>query len=146
MAQLLRQYWFMDLRQEPRHVLVVDDQPDERIIFSSVLQYFGFRVTEASNGVEALEAVQRDQPHLILMDLRMPLLDGASASLVLKSHPLTSHIPIICCTGYDPESASVDMVACDRFLQKPVLPRDLMVEVYSVLEERGDRPPELRAE
>ena len=128
----------MDLEAPKKHVLVVDDQPDERIIFSSVLQYFGFRVTEARNGIEALEAVRRDAPNVILMDVRMPLLDGAATSRVLKTHPETKHIPIICCTGYDPDVAMVEVLSCERFLRKPVLPRDLMLEVYAILDEHGD--------
>jgi CheY-like chemotaxis protein len=74
-------------------VLVVEDTDDDRVIFAAVLNYFGYRVTEAANAQEALDSVRTQRPDLILMDINLPLVSGLTISEVLKSDGATREIP-----------------------------------------------------
>lgn len=72
---------------EQQLILVVDDEPDFREIFSAKLTAEGFRVETAENGKVALEKTKKLKPDLVLMDVKMPVMDGASAVLMIREDP-----------------------------------------------------------
>ncbi|MFD2113924.1 response regulator [Thiorhodococcus fuscus] len=82
-------------------VLVVDDSPTETRILTHILTKAGYRVETATNGEEAIEAVHRNCPDLILMDVIMPVLNGYQATRMLRRDPETADIPIIMVTTKD---------------------------------------------
>ncbi len=81
-------------------MLVVDDHVDERAITRIFLEYFGYDVSTAGSGEEAVAAAQRQQPDLIMLDLMMPRLDGVDVMNQLRADPDTAAIPVIAYTAY----------------------------------------------
>jgi CheY-like chemotaxis protein len=66
-------------------VLIVEDNEDNRLIYSQYLTHGGFRVLEATNGAEGIEVARRERPDLVLMDISMPVMDGLTATRLLKA-------------------------------------------------------------
>jgi len=120
--------------ERPR-VLVVDDYPDAREMYAEYLQYSGFDVIEAGNGVEALERAADSAPDIILMDLSLPVMDGWEATRRLKADKATADIPIVALTGHALAGIleGAKNAGCDAFVTKPCLPEDLVKEIQRVL-------------
>ncbi len=89
-------------------VLLVEDEPDIRLIARAALMRAGFVVTTATNGLEALSAVAADRPDLIIMDWMMPELDGSDACARLKADPATQQIPVLFLTARSDGAAMRD--------------------------------------
>jgi two-component system, cell cycle response regulator DivK len=120
-------------------VLVVDDQEDNRAIFSALLEYHGYAVMEAENGLQALDLALARTPGVILMDLHMPVMDGWEATRLLRGDDRTARIPILAVTAEDRTSlARLRDAGFCAFLQKPVRPRTLIRAVVRCLEARDD--------
>ena len=83
-----------------KRILVVEDQEDNRQIVRDLLTTCDYEITEAENGEEALAAVAKDRPDLILMDIQLPVMDGYEATRRIKADPSLSSIPIIAVTSY----------------------------------------------
>src|SRR3954453_11736263 len=81
-------------------VLVVDDSPDARELYSEYLESCGFRVITADDGEEAVQAARPGCPAAIVMDLAMPNMDGCEAIRQLRADPLTADIPIVAVSAY----------------------------------------------
>ena len=120
----------------PRRILLVDDYRDAREMYAEYLQFLGFDVVEASNGVEALERAVDDHPDVILMDLSLPVMDGWEATRRLKADKRTAGIPVVALTGHALAgfSEGAKRAGCDAFVTKPCLPEDLVKEINQVLE------------
>ena len=73
-------------------VLLVEDNEDNRIVYSTILKHFGYEVTEALNGEEGIAKARSEKPDLILMDISIPIIDGWEATQVLKHDPSTKGI------------------------------------------------------
>lgn len=121
--------------ERQRTVLIVEDNEDNRIVYSTMLRHFGFAVDEAENGAEGILKARSNQPDLILMDIAIPVVDGWEAVQRLKKDPSTSHIPIVALTAHampaDRERAM--QVGCDGYLAKPCEPRTVVEEVRRIL-------------
>jgi CheY-like chemotaxis protein len=117
-------------------VLLVDDYPDAREMYSEYLQFSGFDVVEAANGIEALQHALEHAPDIILMDLSLPVMDGWEATRRLKSDHRTAGIPVVALTGHALAGISegAKKAGCDAFVTKPCLPEDLVKEIWKVLE------------
>ena len=116
-------------------VLLVEDNPHNRKIFSGMLAHAGFRVVEAEDGYQALEKVKTEKPDLILMDLSIPGVDGWEVTRRLKSLEQSKGIPIIALTAHamrgDEERAI--QAGCDGYLAKPISPKKVVEEVKRYL-------------
>jgi CheY-like chemotaxis protein len=114
-----------------KKVLLVEDNEDNRIVYSTILQHFGYVVMEALNGEEGIAKARAERPDLILMDISIPVIDGWEATQVLKRDPETRGIPIIALTAHalasDREKAME--VGCDSYLAKPCEPKAVVSEV-----------------
>ena len=116
-------------------VLVVEDQEDNMQILRDLLNSAGYEITEAANGPEALEAVARRQPDLILMDIQIPIIDGYEATRRIKADAHTKSIPIIAVTSHalgDGEEKA-RAAGCDDFVAKPYSPRQLLAKIRQYL-------------
>ncbi|GAK55095.1 putative histidine kinase [Candidatus Vecturithrix granuli] len=116
--------------------LIVDDNPDNRKLFMTLLAPFapgidseqgGLELREAQNGQEALELWQTWQPHLIWMDLRMPVLDGYQATQQIKATPQGQQTKVIVVSAsvVDDDRQAVFAAGCDDFLRKPFQEADI---------------------
>ena len=116
-------------------VLVVDDFTDNREMYSEYLSFSGFRVIQATNGREAVEAAKAQHPDIIIMDISLPVMDGWEATRLLKADAITRGIPVVALTGHALASHSKEAQAagCDSFLTKPCLPDQLVVEIKRTL-------------
>jgi DNA-binding response OmpR family regulator len=112
-------------------VLVVDDDPDSRALLELALSMSGYAVATATNGLDALRTARRRVPHLILLDLAMPVMDGfAFRAEQLRDEALAS-VPVICVSGrHDAETVARKMRVADC-IPKPF---DLDVIVEKVRE------------
>ena len=126
----------------PVTVLVVDDEPDNVDLARMLLARKGFRVLTATDGVEALEAFEREQGgvDLVLLDVVMPRMDGAETFRELRQR--NAGLPVIFVTGHDAEGASRHVHGDDaEFLFKPYTPADLLDRVLAVVGEPASAPP-----
>jgi CheY-like chemotaxis protein len=117
-------------------VLLVDDYPDAREMYSEYLQYSGYEVVEATNGMEALKSAVDNAPDIILMDLSLPVMDGWEATRRLKADERTASIPVVALTGHALAGISegAKRAGCDAFVTKPCLPEDLVKEIKKILD------------
>src|SRR5687767_7506805 len=83
-----------------KKVLLVEDNEDNRVVYSTILQYFGYAVVEAADGREGIRMAQEHHPDIILMDISIPFLDGWQATQQLKGDVATSTIPVIALTAH----------------------------------------------
>jgi two-component system cell cycle response regulator DivK len=118
-------------------VLLVDDYPDAREMYSEYLQFSGFDVVEAANGMEALQSAIDRSPDIILMDLSLPVMDGWEATRRLKADERTASIPVVALTGHALAGISegAKKAGCDAFVTKPCLPEDLVKEIRRILDQ-----------
>jgi CheY-like chemotaxis protein len=83
----------------PAKILIVDDVEHNRFLVKAYLSRYGFELLEAENGQIAVEMTKKHHPDLVLMDIRMPVLDGFEATKILKANSATSSIPIVALTA-----------------------------------------------
>lgn len=116
-------------------VLVVEDYQDAREMYAAYLQFSGYRVAEATNGLEAIEQAHALLPDIILMDLALPKMDGWEATRRLKMDDATRHIPIVALTGHAlaGHAEGARQAGCDSFVTKPCLPDALVAEIKRML-------------
>jgi two-component system, cell cycle response regulator DivK len=125
----------MEIRKESPLVLVVEDYQDAREMYAAYLAFSGFRVAEATNGIEAIEKSVELLPDIILMDLALPKMDGWEATRRLKLDERTKHIPIVALTGHAlaGHAEGARQAGCDAFVTKPCLPDALVAEIQRML-------------
>ena len=111
-------------------ILIVDDNPDERRIIATALYYNGFETVEAAAGMEAITLARESLPDLILMDIKLPDMNGFLAAEIIRANAASSAVPILCITGLDITSEAARERGCTELLVKPVEPRDLVIAVH----------------
>ena len=127
--------------RERQLVLVVEDYQDAREMYAAYLQFSGFDVAEAGNGIEAIEKATELLPDIILMDLALPRMDGWEATRRLKADARTRHIPVVALTGHAlaGHADGAREAGCDAFVTKPCLPDALVAEIRRLLDQRGPK-------
>jgi two-component system, cell cycle response regulator DivK len=118
-----------------KRILVVEDQEDNRQIIRDMLAGTGYEITEAENGEQALLAVAKQRPDLILMDIQLPVMDGYEATRRIKADPALRSIPIIAVTSYalSGEDKKARAAGCDDYVPKPYSPRQLLAKISHYL-------------
>ncbi|MFL6193480.1 MAG: response regulator [Thermoanaerobaculia bacterium] len=128
-------------------ILLIEDEPDIAEVLQYNLEKEGFAVELARRGDNGLEALRREDPDLILLDLMLPGIDGLELTRMLKRDPATARIPIVMLTA---RSEEVDRIVglelgADDYISKPFSPREVVLRVKAVLrrlqheESAGDR-------
>jgi len=111
-------------------VLIVEDDAQIRKMYRTALLLAGFAVREATDGLDALRALDEGTPDLVILDLGLPLMSGFSIHQELAAQAHTRHIPVVIVTGSDMNLDHLD-VPC--VLRKPVDPDQLVKTVHSCL-------------
>jgi type II secretory ATPase GspE/PulE/Tfp pilus assembly ATPase PilB-like protein/ActR/RegA family two-component response regulator len=116
-------------------VLLVDDEDQLRRVMRDLLERDGYVVTEAADGVEALDQVDRHAPDIVVLDLNLPGLDGYGVLTHLRSRPATAEIPVVVLTAHGDEDSEVRVfeMGADDFLSKPFRARALSARLSAVL-------------
>ena len=119
-----------------KRVLVVEDDTDLRRLYRTILQFGGYEVLEAADGLAALQTIDDHPPDVIVLDLMLPRIDGIVVHQDVKARARTRHIPIVVVTGIEESTDYLDP-AC-VVLRKPVTPEQLVNAVRTCLaESRG---------
>jgi len=127
---------------QPRRVLIAEDEADSRRLIADYLRRARYEVLEASDGAEALRLAQEQRPCLILLDIRMPMLDGIATLQALRAHPPTHAVPVIMMTAFDvPEEdrAIMETLAAPIVLTKPFTAEQLATAIAHTLPSGGTR-------
>src|SRR3954467_9619022 len=105
-------------------ILAVEDQEDNMQILRDLLTSAGYEMAEAENGEEALAAVAKRRPDLILMDIQLPILDGYEVTRRIRADPSMRSLPIIAVTSYalSGDEAKARQAGCDDYVTKPYSP------------------------
>jgi PAS domain S-box-containing protein len=116
-------------------VLVVDDIQSNRLLLSEILSIYGLAVLEATNGKEAINIIKSQSPDLVLMDLRMPVMDGYEAIKILKGNKRLKNIPVIVLTASAMKTSEEDIrkIGGDGYLRKPISRPQLLAELKKYL-------------
>ena len=127
-------------------ILLVEDNEDNRIVYSTILEFAGHRVIEAPDGEAGVALARSEHPDLILMDVSIPLLDGWEATRILKADPETRDIPIVALTAHalEEDRAKAREVGCDGYIAKPAEPRVVLARVEQHLARSGGAPGDSR--
>jgi CheY-like chemotaxis protein len=117
------------------HILVVDDEAPIRAVVRVRLEAAGFRVTEARNGLEALDVVRADRPSLIISDFQMPVMNGMAMAVSMRADPKLADLPIVLLTarGYVLDPLQVRDTNIRTVIGKPFSLKSLMEQVYIAL-------------
>jgi two-component system, cell cycle response regulator DivK len=118
-------------------VLFADDTLDTRDLYSMYFTSLGYHVLTSTDGQSAIEMALAHRPHVIIVDVSMPKLDGITVTRLLKNDPRTQNIPIIILTAYPKEAIDGGALeaGADVFLMKPCLPEDLEARVRELVKE-----------
>lgn len=101
-------------------ILVADDSDDMRQMLRTLLGMKGYRVIEASDGEQAVQATQHETPDLVLLDLELPRLNGLSVIRRLRNELNLTEVPVVVITGYDKHFETAVAAGCDDYLLKPI--------------------------
>ncbi len=122
------------------HILIAEDERDIRELLTITLAVMGeHQVTPASDGEEAVRLAQEVMPDMILLDMRMPKMDGLQACRALKAIPGVSSIPVVILSGRgldDEVQAGLDSGAVS-YIVKPFAPDELLAEINNLLARVG---------
>jgi PAS domain S-box-containing protein len=119
-----------------KKILIVDDNELNRMLVKRILDRYQIASIQATNGQDAIDTARRENPNLILMDMKMPIMDGMTATRILKSQKTTKHIPIIALTAhaFREEEEKIRENGCDGFLAKPIDQQKLFSEIRTVFQ------------
>jgi DNA-binding response OmpR family regulator len=126
------------MESQAKRVVCIEDEPEMIDLVRLILGRKGFEVIGANGGVEGLEAVRREKPDLVLLDLMMPDMDGWEVYQQIKADEALRHIPVVVVTA---KAQSIDKVLglhiakVDDYITKPFGPQELLESVAKILGE-----------
>lgn len=117
----------MEVRDGKR-VLLVEDNEDNRRIYTTILRHHGYEVIQTTNGREAVRLAHQDPPDIVLLDVTIPGLDGWTVASRLKSDASTRDLPIILLTSHalERDRRRARVTGCEAYLSKPVRPPEVL--------------------
>ncbi len=124
-------------------ILIVDDEPNVRLMFRTALEAAGHETAEAEDGEAALAVLHAEPFNLVLLDLRMPLMDGMETLRRMRDEGITTPVVIVTAHGSVPDAVEAMKLGAVDFLQKPLNPetlRGVVAEVIGRHERRADEP------
>ncbi len=116
-------------------ILIVDDNEKNRKLFRLIVKSMGHEAVTAVNGKDGVEAARKEKPHLILMDIQMPVMDGIAALKILKGDEETDRIPVIALTSYAMKGDEEKFLEAgfDAYISKPVDAKLFQETIRSIL-------------
>jgi CheY-like chemotaxis protein len=139
LLEAVRQALAVVEKAEPQKLLVVDDDPDIRALMSEALAFHGYEIFTATNGQDALDQIPECEPDLLLLDIKMPGIDGYEVIRRLKSQEATRSIPIIVITASpvdkDRDRVRVLGMGATQYITKPLSIESLVREIKKAVAE-----------
>jgi CheY-like chemotaxis protein len=114
-------------------LLIADDEQSVRMLMRKILVKEGYEVIETADGKEAVELARRENPHVIIMDIRMPVMNGIEACRMHKKDEKTRYIPILVLTAVGTSRMQAIAAGADDFLQKPFDQEEVSIRLKSML-------------
>jgi CheY-like chemotaxis protein len=116
-------------------ILIVDDNPVNRKLAASVLEFAGYEILEAADALEAIAIIENSPPDLILMDIALPGMDGLTLTRRLKANPSTRHIRIVALTAFAMKGDDLKAweAGCDGYITKPIDTRRIADQTAEIL-------------
>jgi len=114
-----------------KQILIVEDEDSQRKVLHDTLLQSGYSILEAKDGVQGLNTALREHPDLILLDVRMPLMDGMAMMHALRQNPWGKNVSIIIFTNYDNTEAQLVQITADQpsyYLLKANTPLETIIE------------------
>jgi CheY-like chemotaxis protein len=133
------------MNAQPGYLLVAEDIPDILNLMDATLKFKGYRVVTARNGQEALEAIQKERPLMVITDILMPKLDGFNLVHRLRINPETRNIPVVflSATYVAPEDKAFALtIGATRFIEKPIDLNNFMQTIEELLKQDEHAGPE----
>jgi len=126
---------FVIMKKKDIRILLVDDEPDILEIVGYNLAQEGYQISTASNGREAVAKAKKELPHLIIMDVMMPEMDGMEATEAIRKMPELSHVIITFLTARSEDYSQVAGfdAGADDYITKPIKPKLLVSKVKALL-------------
>lgn len=120
------------------NILLIEDDPTDLKLLSAVLKSSGHAVVEKISAEQAMDAIKACYPDVILLDLKLPGMNGLALARRLKHDPATQHIPIVAITAAREQFGKVEALAagCDAYIVKPVDTRQLSEDIVSAAANR----------
>ena len=112
-------------------VLIIEDNPVNRLLLKKVLTHYGVDVVEAEDGKVGIELAHSQNPDLILLDLQLPEIDGITVAKTLKADESTAHIPLIAVSANvrETDKANAMEAGCEGFIEKPIDTRSIYEKI-----------------
>src|SRR5262249_18366095 len=118
--------------------LIVDDHDDNRELYAQYLTWSGWDVEALRDGAEALALAATFAPHVIVMDIAMPEIDGLEATRRLKRDARTQRVPMVIVPAGRWRESGARAAGCAAFLAKPLAPRELLATIEGVLQDDAE--------
>jgi DNA-binding response OmpR family regulator len=118
-----------------KKILIVEDERSVSALLRHVLQGHGYEVDCAFDGLEGLEKIQAESPHLVILDVNMPRMDGWQLLTSLKASPVTRSIPVVMCTEQNliKEIERADELGADGYILKPFIMERVLSKIDALL-------------
>src|SRR5829696_8567470 len=129
-----------ELNESPT-ILLVEDTEDNRFMMRRLLEMTGYRVVEAMNGEEAVKLAKNVSPHLILMDLSLPVIDGLAATRLIRQLPDLESTPIIAVSAHDSSDFQSEAIeaGCNSYVTKPIDFNELEELIGQLLQQQATK-------
>jgi CheY-like chemotaxis protein len=121
-----------------QRILIVEDDPNLRVVIRMVLERAGYEVAEAGHGAAALESIGNDLPDLVIADMKMPVMNGVELMGRIRSNPETAAIRIVLLSGLEVDPTAWNLA--DAVVAKPFEPADLLASIARALQADGSEP------
>ena len=125
----------MNFPDEQRRILLIEDDYGNRVLFADFLEHCGYRVLPLADGNNCIEIMQEFLPHLILLDIKLPQIDGLTLIKAIRHHPQFCNLPILVVSGYAFQADRQKAIAAGAtdYMVKPILPVTLNNKILSLL-------------
>ena len=126
--------------KQRREILIIEDDDSQREVLSLRLGAQGFKTLQAATAMEGLQLAEERRPHLVLLDVRLPDIDGFRVCRHLDENPDTSRIPVIILSGMERPDIirRARRAGCHYFVRKPYDPNALLILIRQAIEEASD--------
>lgn len=125
----------MNFPEEQHRILLIEDDYGNRVLFADFLEHCGYRVLPLADGNNCIGIMQEFMPHLVLLDIKLPQVDGLTLIKTIRHHPQFSTVPILVVSGYafQTDRRKAIVAGATDYMVKPILPATLNNKILSLL-------------